>query len=134
MRASGLTAIAFGQFRRSRVGLVGAALVCGFLLVTAVAPLLAPYDPVAADFANVLAPPSWKHPFGTDDLGRDILSRVLYGSRISLYAGIFTVLAALAVGLPLGLVAGFFGGSAGLQPFGRRHPGRAGSAAQALSL
>ncbi len=110
MAASGLGLIALQQFRRSRVGLVGAGLVCGFLLLTAVAPLLAPYDPIAADFANVLAPPSWRHPFGTDDIGRDILSRVIYGSRISLQAGLLTVGIALAVGLPLGLTAGFLGG------------------------
>lgn len=110
MAASSFALIALGQFRRSHVGLVGAGLVCGFLLVTAVAPLLAPYDPIAADFANVLAPPSREHLFGTDDIGRDILSRVIYGSRVSLQAGLFTVAVALAVGLPLGLVAGFFGG------------------------
>jgi peptide/nickel transport system permease protein len=107
---SALTRIALAQFRRSRVGLVGAALVSAFLLVTAVAPLLAPYDPVAPDFANVLTRPSWAHPLGTDDIGRDILSRVVYGSRISLYAGLFTVVAALSAGLPLGLLAGFLGG------------------------
>jgi peptide/nickel transport system permease protein len=110
MTGASLTRIALQQFRRSQVGLVGAALVCGFLLVTAGAHLLAPYDPVATDFANVLAPPSWQHPFGTDDIGRDILSRVIHGSRISLYAGLLTVALALAVGLPLGLVAGFLGG------------------------
>lgn len=110
MATTSLTAIALGQFRRSHVGLVGAGLVAGFLLLTATAPLLAPYDPVATDFANVLAPPSWKHPFGTDDIGRDILSRVIYGSRISLQAGLFTVAVALTLGLPLGLAAGFQGG------------------------
>ena len=110
MTPSGLVHIAAQQFQRSRVGLVGAGLVCGFLALTAVAPLLAPYDPIATDFANVLAPPSWQHPFGTDDIGRDILSRVIYGSRISLQAGLVTVGFALAVGLPLGLVAGFLGG------------------------
>ena len=98
------------QFRRSHAGLAGAGLVCGFLVLTAIAPLLAPYDPIAPDFATVLAPPSWRHPFGTDDIGRDILSRVVYGSRISLQAGLITVGIALAVGLPLGLAAGFLGG------------------------
>ncbi|HTU02309.1 MAG TPA: hypothetical protein VMG58_10855, partial [Candidatus Sulfotelmatobacter sp.] len=83
MAGASVTQIAVAQFRRSVVGLVGAAVVSAFLLITAVAPLLAPYDPVAADFGNVLSPPSWPHPFGTDDIGRDILSRVLYGSRIS---------------------------------------------------
>jgi peptide/nickel transport system permease protein len=101
--------IAFRQFRRSTVGLVGAALVVLFLALTAAAPLLAPYDPVAADFGSVLTPPGREHPLGTDDIGRDILSRILYGSRISLQAGLFTVAVALTIGLPLGLVAGFFG-------------------------
>ncbi len=105
-----LTAIAFHQFGRSHVGRVGAALVAAFLLLTAAAPVLAPYDPVATDFANVLTPPSTRHPFGTDDIGRDILSRVIHGSRVSLQAGLFTVAVALLIGLPLGLAAGFFGG------------------------
>ena len=103
-------AIALEQFRRSYVGIVGAALVVFFLLVTALAPMLAPYDPVATDFASVLTPPTREHPFGTDDIGRDILSRVIHGSRVSLEAGLFTVAVALTIGLPLGLAAGFFGG------------------------
>ena len=110
-RGTSLSAIAVGQFRRSVVGLVGLALVLVFLGVTGLAPWLAPYDPIHADFANVLAPPSWPHPFGTDDIGRDILSRVIYGSRISLSAGLAPVLFALAVGLPLGLLAGYAGGT-----------------------
>lgn len=110
MGGTSLTAIALGQFRRSHVGLVGAVLVSAFVLVAALAPLLSPYDPVSADFANVLSPPTRAHPFGTDDIGRDILSRVVYGSRISLQAGLFTVAVALCIGLPLGLVAGYLGG------------------------
>ncbi len=110
MAGTSLTAIALAQFRRSHVGLVGAVLVCAFVLVAALAPLLSPYDPVSADFANVLSPPTRAHPFGTDDIGRDILSRVVYGSRISLQAGLFTVAVALCIGLPLGLVAGYLGG------------------------
>lgn len=110
MGGTSLTAIALVQFRRSHVGLVGAALVCLFVLVAALAPLLSPYDPVSADFANVLSPPTREHLFGTDDIGRDILSRVVYGSRISLQAGLFTVAVALCIGLPLGLVAGYLGG------------------------
>ena len=106
-----LGTIALSQFRRSIVGLVGAALVAIFVLVAALAPLLSPYDPVATDFAEVLTPPSAKHPFGTDDIGRDILSRVIYGSRVSLQAGLFTVAVALSIGLPLGLIAGYVGGS-----------------------
>ena len=102
--------IAFRQFRRTPSGLIGGALVAAFVVLAAAAPWVAPYDPIAADFGNVLAPPSWGHAFGTDDIGRDILSRVVHGSRISLEAGLFTVAVALAVGLPLGLAAGFLGG------------------------
>ena len=108
--AESLGAIALRQFRRTPSGLIGGALVGAFVLLALVAPWLAPYDPVAADFADVLSPPSWRHVFGTDDIGRDILSRVVHGSRISLEAGLFTVAVALAVGLPLGLAAGFVGG------------------------
>ncbi len=109
-RGTSLGAIAVQQFRHSVVGLVGLALVVLFLLVTVAAPWLAPYDPVYADFANVLTAPTWSHPFGTDDIGRDILSRVIYGARISLGAGLAPVALALAVGLPLGLLAGYAGG------------------------
>jgi peptide/nickel transport system permease protein len=105
-----LGGIALRQFRRTPLGLAGATLVAAFLLLTVAAPWLAPYDPVSADFASVLSPPTRAHPFGTDDVGRDILSRVVYGSRISLQAGLFTVAIALVIGLPLGLAAGFFGG------------------------
>jgi peptide/nickel transport system permease protein len=105
-----LGAIALRQFRKTPSGLIGGALVGVFVLLAAMAPWIAPYDPIAADFANVLSPPTRQHVFGTDDIGRDILSRVVHGSRISLEAGLFTVAVALAVGLPLGLAAGFFGG------------------------
>ena len=105
-----LGAIALRQFGHTPSGLVGGALVAGFVLLAAIAPWLAPYDPVAADFGDVLSSPSPRHLFGTDDIGRDILSRVIHGSRISLEAGLFTVAVALVVGLPLGLAAGFFGG------------------------
>ena len=110
MEPASLRAIALHQFRRSWVGQVGCVLVVLFLVVTALAPVLAPYDPIVADFANVLSPPTRAHPLGTDDIGRDILSRVIHGSRVSLQAGLFTVAIALTVGLPLGLIAGFRGG------------------------
>src|SRR2546425_10715455 len=110
MDPASLRAIALRQFRRSWVGQVGCVLVVLFLVVTALAPVLAPYDPIVADFANVLSPPTRAHPLGTDDIGRDILSRVIHGRRVSLQAGLFTVAVALTIGLPLGLVAGFVGG------------------------
>lgn len=103
-------AAALDRFRVSRVGLIGATLVLAFVAAGLSAPLLTPFDPLAPDFAAVLEPPSWSHPFGTDDLGRDILARVLFGGRVSLQAGLLTVAFGLAVGVPLGLAAGFFGG------------------------
>jgi peptide/nickel transport system permease protein len=74
------------------------------------APLIAPYDPLRVNTRNTLAPPSAKHWFGTDDLGRDVFSRVVYGGRISLRVGFIAATISMAGGLLLGLLAGFFGG------------------------
>jgi peptide/nickel transport system permease protein len=74
------------------------------------APLLSPYDPVAQSWTLVRHPPSAAHWFGTDDLGRDILVRVIYGTRASLLAGVISVGIALSIGVPLGLAAGYLGG------------------------
>jgi peptide/nickel transport system permease protein len=71
---------------------------------------IAPYDPNASDWMAVREAPSLAHLLGTDDLGRDVLSRVIFGARASLAAGVVSVLVALAIGVPLGLIAGFFGG------------------------
>jgi peptide/nickel transport system permease protein len=90
--------------------LVGGAIVGAFLIMAALAPLFAPYDPSASDWMAIREAPGWLHPFGTDDLGRDILSRVIYGARASLAAGFISVSIAIAIGVPLGLVAGYFGG------------------------
>jgi peptide/nickel transport system permease protein len=69
-----------------------------------------PYDPETSDVPNRLQPPSWEHPFGTDPLGRDLLTRVLYGGRISLTVGLMVVAITLVIGVPVGAVAGYFGG------------------------
>lgn len=74
------------------------------------APLLTPYDPIAQDYRSTLQPPSPQHPFGTDNLGRDILSRVLYGARIDLQIGLITTYVPLIYGLALGAIAGYVGG------------------------
>jgi peptide/nickel transport system permease protein len=95
---------------RTKTGAAGAAIVCLLILVTALAPVLAPASPMAVDPAARLLPPSAHHLFGTDDLGRDILSRVIYGTRYSLAGGIGVVLIGMSVGLVLGLVAGYAGG------------------------
>ena len=85
----------------------------GVLLVLAAAaiaaPLIAPHDPEAMDVAQVLGAPSWVHPFGSDVLGRDVLTRVIYGLRASLLVSISAVAASMVLAVPLGLVAGYFG-------------------------
>ena len=99
------------RLRKNRLAVAGGVLLVGFVLLALVAPLVAPHDPLAQDLYNRLAAPSLTHPFGTDDFGRDILSRVIYGSRISLRIGGAAVLLALAVGTTIGLTAGYWGGA-----------------------
>jgi len=81
-----------------------------FLLLAIFAPLIAPFDPVATSWSLVRKPPSALHWFGTDELGRDVLARVIYGTRASLLAGVISVSIALSVGVPLGLISGYRGG------------------------
>ena len=81
-----------------------------FVICGLFAPLIAPYDPYKNDLMNVLMPPSAEHWFGTDELGRDLLSRVIYGARISLVEGVFSVALAMVVGVPIGIVSGYLGG------------------------
>jgi peptide/nickel transport system permease protein len=82
----------------------------GIAIIGALAPVIAPYSPVVQDAGNVLLEPSWQHLLGTDDLGRDVLSRLMYGPLISLYSSFLAVSIGLAIGLPIGLAAGYFGG------------------------
>lgn len=96
--------------RRSPLTLVGAAVVLGVVVVAALAPVLAPYPPDEVDFASRLLPPGPQHWFGTDELGRDILSRVIWGSRASVGAGFLIVAVAVSVGLVVGSISGYFGG------------------------
>jgi peptide/nickel transport system permease protein len=95
---------------RSRSGALGLVIVLMWLLCAAFAPFVAPYNPTAPRFAAVLRAPSAAHPFGTDQLGRDVLSRVVFGARVALAVGLVTVLVAGMVGCGLGLVAGYAGG------------------------
>ncbi|MBI4588415.1 MAG: ABC transporter permease [Candidatus Rokubacteria bacterium] len=99
------------RLRRHGLGILGLLLATLAVTAAVAAPLVAPHDPVRSDFAAGLKPPgSPGHPLGTDQLGRDLLSRVLYGARIALFIGLCTVLLTATVGGLLGLVAGFFGG------------------------
>ncbi|HYB40816.1 MAG TPA: ABC transporter permease [Candidatus Methylomirabilis sp.] len=86
------------------------AIVVAFVLIAVTAPRLAPFDPNATNFAAVRKPPSATHPLGTDEVGRDVLSRLLWGARASLLAGVIPVLVAVTLSVPVGLVAGYTGG------------------------
>lgn len=97
------------RFRRHRGAVLGAIILTIIIISCLLAPL-SPYDPEKSDLTNALQPPSWQHPFGTDPLGRDMLTRVLYGGRISLFVGFMVVIITLLIGIPVGAIAGFLGG------------------------
>ncbi|MGQ9919799.1 MAG: oligopeptide ABC transporter permease [Desulfobacca sp.] len=98
------------RFRRNRLALSGLILVVVLFLVSILAPWLAPYDPNIIDMNAILMPPCSSHPMGTDSLGRDVLSRIIYGARISLKVGFVAVGLATLIGVVLGAVAGYYGG------------------------
>ena len=101
---------AVSRFLRHRLAVAGLVVVVAFVLVAAFAPWLAPYDPNATSWTAIRQPPSAAHWFGTDENGRDVLSRVIWGAQASLMAGVLAVLGAVAIGVPLGLLAGLAGG------------------------
>jgi peptide/nickel transport system permease protein len=98
------------RLRRNRVALTGGLVVGGFILMALVGPLLAPYDPLAVDLLQNLEGPSVAHPFGTDEVGRDILSRIVHGARTSLFIAVTGVAIALLAGVAIGQAAGYYGG------------------------
>ncbi|MET3599773.1 ABC transporter permease [Martelella mangrovi] len=98
------------RLRKRKSALFGLGVVLFMLFVAVFAPLLAPYDPTAQSWTAVRKAPSLAHWMGTDEVGRDILSRIIWGTRASLLAGLTSVAIAIAIGVPLGLAAGFIGG------------------------
>jgi len=90
---------------------IGAAVLVFFVALALAAPLISPYDPVATSWAAVRKPPSAAHPFGTDELGRDVLTRIIWGSRASLAAAAVAVGMAASIGVPIGLLSGYIGGA-----------------------
>lgn len=98
------------KLKASRAFWIGGAIVLVFLLMAALAPLLAPHDPVKTNFLAIRKPPSALYWLGTDELGRDILSRLFFGAQASLLAGVVSVAVAILVGVPVGLAAGWYGG------------------------
>ncbi|HEY8448044.1 MAG TPA: ABC transporter permease [Thermomicrobiales bacterium] len=101
---------AWRTFRQNRTAVAGLVLIILIVAVALAAPLLAPADPTAQSIRMRLQAPSWANPLGRDDYGRDILSRVIYGTRVALQVGILSVLLGGAVGTAIGVIAGYFGG------------------------
>lgn len=95
------------RFLRHRVGMIGATIVLGLVLLALLGPALAPYDPNVMDFSAAFSGPSAQHLMGGDDFGRDVLSRIMYGARISLLVGAIAVSLAATVGTMLGMIAGY---------------------------
>ena len=98
------------SYMRNRTAMAGAIVLTLFALAAVFAGVVAPHDPLEQVWTETLEQPSLKHPMGTDDLGRDLLSRVIYGGRVSLQVGILSVGIAVAIGVTAGLTAGYYGG------------------------
>jgi ABC-type dipeptide/oligopeptide/nickel transport system permease subunit len=103
-------ALVWRRLRRSRSAVLGLSILAVFAACGLLAPWLAPYDPYASDLENSLKPPSARHWLGTDELGRDLLSRILYGARLSMVIGTIAVAIGVVLGVPLGLLSGYLGG------------------------
>jgi len=114
-KEKGKWARAFYRFKANPLSLIGLSIILLMTFVAIFAPFLAQYPEDvegAVHFGEMGRPPSWDHPLGTDDAGRDLLSRIIFGSRISLLLGVLVLVIAIGVGVPLGLIAGYFGGKA----------------------
>lgn len=98
------------KFRSHGSAVFGGILVAFFVVIALLAPILPIADPIATDWGAVRQAPSWAHPLGTDEIGRDVLSRMVWGAQASLLAGVVSVAIAVTLGVPLGIVAGYFGG------------------------
>ena len=99
------------KFKRNKAALIGGLLIVIFILTALLAPVLFPGNPSALDLMQALEVPSLKHPLGTDELGRSILGRIIHGSRVSLLIAIGVVSLGLIIGVPLGLISGYYGGN-----------------------
>ena len=101
---------AFRRLMRRKSAVVGGVFVIFFILVAALAPLISPFDPVATDWGQVRKAPSAMHWMGTDEIGRDVLARMIWGAQASLLAGVISVAIAVGLGVPVGLLSGYCGG------------------------
>ena len=105
-----LTQAAWLRLRKRPSALLGLAVVVGFILLALLAPFISPQDPIATSWSAIRKAPSAAHWFGTDEIGRDVLSRVIWGTQASLMAGVISVSISLLIGVPIGMLAGFLGG------------------------
>ncbi len=103
-------ALAWRQFTRNKLAVAGAVLLVLLVLLALLAPVISPYDPAKPNLSHKLVPPRFDHWLGTDHFGRDVLSRALHGSRVSLSVGLAVVILSALVGVPFGLIAGYVGG------------------------
>lgn len=110
LKTSFIASVFWPRLRRNRLAMTGLLVVAALFLASLLAPLIAPYNPTEINAWQVLSPPTWSHWFGTDELGRDVFSRVLFGARISLKVGFVAIGIAVLLGSAVGLVAGFYGG------------------------
>src|SRR5689334_24567974 len=101
---------ALARFKRHKMAVAGAAFLAVVVLIAAAAPALTPYRYDRQDLLATYSPPGPRHWAGTDSLGRDVVSRLMYGARVSMSVGVMTLLLVLAIGVPMGLTAGYFGG------------------------
>lgn len=101
---------AFRQLKKNRLAIAGIIFILALFVIAALAPYIAPYNPYQTDFFRTLEGPSSQHLLGTDDLGRDVLSRIIHGARISITIGFISVAIGLAVGVPIGAISGYYGG------------------------
>ena len=106
-----LSYTAWLRLQRRPSALIGLAVVIAFILMAIFAPYISPQDPIATSWGAIRKAPSAAHWFGTDEIGRDVLSRVIWGTQASLMAGVISVSISLLIGVPIGLLAGFVGGA-----------------------
>lgn len=102
--------IIWNRFKKNTLSVIGLAVILALGAIALLAPVISPYEPTKIDVYNVISPPSAEHPFGTDELGRDLLSRMIWGSRASLKVGFIAVGIAITIGIFIGAIAGYYGG------------------------
>lgn len=113
-RSQSMLGVALRQLRKNKQALLGFAIILFLILVAIFADAIAPFDPYQTNYSVVKQPPNADYLLGTDELGRDVFSRLIYGTRISLSIGVTVVVIAMGIGVPLGAIAGYYGGTADL--------------------